>query len=285
MAYEKTTWVNGQAPALDAEHLNKMEQGIADAVSVTPQTLSDEQKAQARTNIGADTVQEAVLYTPQSLTDGQKTQARGNINAAPGGYGLGGNAKTLTVDDDLNHVLTTGWYQWGWNAHPKNAPDNHWGQYGCAMHVFSTVPGGYAIQTVYDLSDDITHGCAIQRTIYVLSSGNIYYPWEWVNPPMKLSVEYRTTERYLGKPVYVQAVNFGALPNAATKTVIWATADEVSAVLSVEAPGSQGAPVGLGASLSGTEITATTTTLYIKSSGDYSANTAVFRIKYTKTTD
>ena len=53
MAYEKTTWVNGQAPALDAEHLNKMEQGIADAVSVTPQTLSDDQKSQARGNIGA----------------------------------------------------------------------------------------------------------------------------------------------------------------------------------------------------------------------------------------
>lgn len=25
MAYEKTVWVNGQAPALDAEHLNKIE--------------------------------------------------------------------------------------------------------------------------------------------------------------------------------------------------------------------------------------------------------------------
>ena len=25
MAYAKTTWVNGQAPALDAEHLNKIE--------------------------------------------------------------------------------------------------------------------------------------------------------------------------------------------------------------------------------------------------------------------
>ena len=54
MAYEKTVWVNGQAPALDADHLNKIEQGIADAVSVTPQTLSDGQKAQARGNIGAE---------------------------------------------------------------------------------------------------------------------------------------------------------------------------------------------------------------------------------------
>ena len=31
---------------------------------------------------------------------------------------------------------------------------------------------------------------------------------EWLNPPMLLGVEYRTTERYLGKPVYVKAVNF-----------------------------------------------------------------------------
>ena len=29
MAYEKTVWVNGKAPALDAEHLNKMEEGIS----------------------------------------------------------------------------------------------------------------------------------------------------------------------------------------------------------------------------------------------------------------
>lgn len=56
MAYEKTIWVNGQAPAIDADHLNKIEQGIADAVSVTPQSLSDAQQAQARTNIGVDGV-------------------------------------------------------------------------------------------------------------------------------------------------------------------------------------------------------------------------------------
>ena len=31
MAYNKTTWVNNQAPALDADHLNHIEQGIKDA--------------------------------------------------------------------------------------------------------------------------------------------------------------------------------------------------------------------------------------------------------------
>lgn len=191
MAYEKTVWINGQAPALDADHLNKMEQGIADAVSVTP----------------------------QNLTDDQKSQARGNINAAPGGFGLGGGAKELSAADDLNNIRVTGWYNWSYNSHPQNAPDNNWRQYGCAMHVFATAPGGYAIQTVYDLSDDITHGCAIQRTIVVTSSGDIYYPWEWVNPPMQLGVEYRTTERYFSKPVYCKVVDFGTAPNNDTKNV------------------------------------------------------------------
>ena len=34
---------------------------------------------------------------------------------------------------------------------------------------------------------------------------------------MDLGVEYRTTERYLGKPVYCRAIDFGAVPPANTK--------------------------------------------------------------------
>ena len=32
---------------------------------------------------------------------------------------------------------------------------------------------------------------------------------EWVNPPILPGVEYRTTERYLGKPVYAMIINCG----------------------------------------------------------------------------
>ncbi len=43
---------------------------------------------------------------------------------------------------------------------------------------------------------------------------------EWVNPPIQLGVEYRTTERYLGKSVYVQLMNFGNAPaQGSMKTV------------------------------------------------------------------
>ena len=34
---------------------------------------------------------------------------------------------------------------------------------------------------------------------------------EWLNPPMLLGVEYRTTERYLGKPVYKKLIEFPSL--------------------------------------------------------------------------
>ena len=47
-----------------------------------------------------------------------------------------------------------------------------------------------------------------------------WQPWEVVNPPLELGVEYRTIERYGGKPVYEKLVDFGALPNASFKYVV-----------------------------------------------------------------
>lgn len=202
----------------------------------------------------------------QSLTDDQKTQARGNIGAAPGGFGLGTvESKQISSWDD---AIANGWYRGP--APASIGSGNLWGY-------VAALSAGYATQIIY--SD--TYIAVAQR----FRIGATWKPWELVNPPMTLGVEYRTTERYLGKPVYVKAVDFGALPNATTKTVTWAASGEVLAVLSVEATSSQGSPVGLGASLSGTELTATKTTLYVKSSGNYSSDTAVFRLKYTKTTD
>lgn len=42
---------------------------------------------------------------------------------------------------------------------------------------------------------------------------------EWVNPPMAPGAEYRTTERWNGKPVYTKLVALGTLPNATEKWV------------------------------------------------------------------
>lgn len=42
---------------------------------------------------------------------------------------------------------------------------------------------------------------------------------EWLNPPLQLGQEYRTTERYLGKPVYAKAVSGGAITADSKKAV------------------------------------------------------------------
>ena len=66
-------------------------------------------------------------------------------------------------------------------------------------------------------ASSILNGTVSQRSQKGASSG--WTPWEYVNPPMKLGVEYRTTERYLGKPVYVKLIDCGNLPNGTTKEV------------------------------------------------------------------
>ena len=58
----------------------------------------------------------------------------------------------------------------------------------------------------------------VARRLWKESSTD-WEPWEVFNPPMVLNTEYRTTERYQGKPVYAKLVDFGALPNSTTKDV------------------------------------------------------------------
>lgn len=112
---------------------------------------------------------------------------------------------------------------------------------------------------------------------YVLNGSNV----EWVNPPLALGVEYRTTERWLGKPVYVKAVNFGAGPSSATKTVahdvtnidkairVWGNIDNYNLI----------GFSGVSAVFVGTSEVA------IKSSENLSARSIVVCMAYTKTTD
>ena len=52
----------------------------------------------------------------------------------------------------------------------------------------------------------------------VLANG-VWHPLEWFNPPMKLGVEYRTTERDNGRPVYRKKILYGAGPAAGAANI------------------------------------------------------------------
>lgn len=165
---------------------------------------------------------DAVLYTPQNLTDEQKAQARGNINAAPGGFGLGGAAKWLTSNDDLNDIWQSGNYAWGHASVPKNAPNTGLLADVFLMHVWGYNPQGL-YQEIVPITDGQTNNSANNNKLVRSRYNTAARAWEWINPPMLLGTEYRTTERYLGKPVYCKVVDCGAVPDANTnKTVDFA---------------------------------------------------------------
>ena len=67
----------------------------------------------------------------------------------------------------------------------------------------------------------------------MLKDNGVWRPVEWSNPPMELGVEYRTTERYLGKPVYVKTINMGNLPGNAVKQASFQSNNGVDKIVSV----------------------------------------------------
>ena len=259
------------------------------------QSLTTAQQKQARDNIGADAVQGAVRYDlAQALTTAQQAQARGNIAAAPNGYGLGDYAKTLTGDDDLNTICYAGWYCWGGDI-PKNAPDG-WRYSRMRVDPGYNSSAGWTRQTVMHGTDGNT------QTRWLKDTPNLnWQPWEWVNPPMTLGVEYRTTERYLGKPVYAKLINLGKLPNNAETSVQDTTIGKIAHIVDFrgEFTNSNGTPFLLpyGPTFANSNVyTVCITVVSANSAGtgleirllskvDFSAFSAMALVKYTKTTD
>jgi hypothetical protein len=156
---------------------------------------------------------------------GTPEQARENLGAAPAGYGLGAFSKELTDADDLNTVNQSGWYSWG-ESIPKNAPTLKYDGGYSRMQVDGGSEGSFT-QTIYSSYSTI-QGIEVRRTF---SSGNTD-GWEWVNPPMYVGIEYRTTERWDNKPVYAKRFNFGALPNASAKYVNFDGTGQIAQVIS-----------------------------------------------------
>ena len=134
---------------------------------------------------------------------------RGVENLAPGGFGLGTVAVNIS---DLNDATKNGWYMNGAGGEAVHAPDNvpGWLVLVCAY------ADEIVFQTAYRYGSD--EGLiSARRSHHYLFGG--WQPWEWINPPTLLGVEYRTVERYNGKPVYAKAINFGQAPNATYKEV------------------------------------------------------------------
>lgn len=127
---------------------------------------------------------------------------------APSGYGLGTTAKGC---DDCNTLLDTGFYQL--SDATLNKPSGQEFVYGLMLNIRRK--DYMIVQIVYGVAGS---NAIATRQIYGWSSGT-WGEWEYVNPPMYLGVEYRTTERWDGKAVYTKLIEFGTFPNQTSKRI------------------------------------------------------------------
>lgn len=228
----------------------------------------------------------SVLTDATPTEDSTKPVQSGGVaaalsNKAPGGYGLGGNA-TMTEGPDYNldSISGSGWF--------VGAPKMDNFTFGSCLveNIQWSVGEGAQIAFLYPgTSSPAVYNTLIQRTKF----GGVFGPWEWVNPPMQLGVEYRTAERYNGKPVYMKLVDCGAGPNNTRKTV---SANTQNVETSISCTGNLGNGTipyeWFAGDASGAQaITCTFNgqAINIAATADYSSLTVFVILKYTKTTD
>jgi hypothetical protein len=97
----------------------------------------------------------------------------------------------------------------GWYTSMGDSPDGTlW-----AGFVTNDPNTGFIVQRVWRMHNNIMRECI--RYFYA----GTYLDWEYVNPPMIVGVEYRTTERWDGKPVYTKLIDCGVMPNNTGKFV------------------------------------------------------------------
>lgn len=237
----------------------------------------------------------------QTLTDAQKQQARANIAAAPSGGGV--METTLEVDASsasesydtfcakLDEVLAT---------MPSRSvkflrvyPPQYYG-FGSDMCALFKNTNDYAsVYTIGSYNEERQGFRMIKHKRYTSDPAGHWDPLEYINPEMKLGVEYRTTERFLGKPVYVKVVDCGNLPNADIKSVSIGTSglekvidisgcivnDSNGDFYSIPATNFNVALHNVGLYATGAQSIA------ISTQSDRSSYSAYVKVKYTKTTD
>lgn len=129
---------------------------------------------------------------------------------APGGFGLG-SAYTDYIAD-FNACIKNGWYRAYSNS--LNSPSiGGWNARYGALLVSTRDSVIYHVYYVDRYSVMYT----LER--YSNDGGTTWSEWEYVNPPLQIGVEYRTTERYQEKPVYCKLVDCGSAPSNSLKKI------------------------------------------------------------------
>ena len=189
-----------------------------------------------------------------------------DVGAAPAGYGLGVSGAVYT--SDINTCTKNGWYFT--NGETLNIPHNYF------KEASVLVMGRTSTYIAQKLTSPVYRSIMMRYTM----DGGATWVEEWVEPPMAVGAEYRTTERYKGKAVYTKLINIGYLPNA-TKGGI---AIDVSATLVFRCEGvtSNGYTLPYNYNGNTIDLCAEKGWILVTTNKDYSTSMADVRIWYTK---
>ena len=156
--------------------------------------------------------------------------------------------------------------------------------YGSAKTTVSLLYKGdanYVVLSNIGSADTALCGWRMIRLKKSSSEPSAWQPFEWEHPPMQLGVEYRTLERFNGKPVYAKAINFGQAPNATYKDVSHGIENFSQLVSYTGMMG--GANLIEASAVDSIQINASI--IRITTNTDVSASYVLLVLRYTKTTD
>ena len=221
-----TAGQQAQAAATSAQQAQDAERSATQIVqaAATHAGRRDNPHGVTATQVGAATSAALNAHTgnrsnPHGVTAQQ-------IGAAPAGYGLG--EKSARVDS-WDNATKNGFYH---SSGGSFTGDAH------GIVVSYPYRAGVCDQLAWSTWNN-THEMATRRV-----HDGVPGEWEYINPPMEAGVVYRTTRRYMGKPVYTKLIDCGTLPHNSRKNVSYGNTD----------PGG----VGTGAPIAVIEVVAST---------------------------
>lgn len=227
-----------------------------------------------------------------------ETVAAALSNKAPAGFGFGDAIQEIaTTSAEESYETYCAKVDAVLDAMPDKTaklvrayPPAVYGNAGTTISLLYKGDANYAVLSNIGSADVGLCGWRMFKLRYPSSSSPaVWMPFEWEHPPMKIGVEYRTSERYNGKPVYTKLVDCGAGPSNTRKTVSANTQNVETPISCTGNFGSGTIPYEwFAGDVSGAQaITCTFNgqAIEIAATADYSGWTVFVIVEYTKTTD
>lgn len=220
-----------------------------------------------------ETAWEDVINKPDTFPPSEHSHTAAQVGAAPSGFGLGEtNSKVVQHCDE---AVLPGFY-----SLPGNENTGYPTEYANLKY------GALAVNRRYStVFQTITQGVITAQRYGTTSDGGVtwsFNPWEYENPPMVAGVEYRTTERYKGNPVYAKLVNFGAMPNTTSKSVSIGANLSLVSIEGMTYNGNYALPLSIHNGINSVYYNKSEGKLNVETKSDASKWSAEIVVKYTK---